>query len=64
MARDSMGTLHDQVSGQVVEGINTIRVNLINSLVNGQEAAFQKAVEQIDNVRAFLGDPRKYLATR
>ncbi|MBH3411274.1 hypothetical protein [Pseudomonas putida] len=61
MARDSMGTLHDQVSGQVVEGINTIRVNLINSLVNGQEAAFQKAVEQIDNVRAFLGDPSKIL---
>lgn len=61
MGRDQMGTVRDQVSGQVVEGINAVREHVINKLQDAQDGAFQRAVEQIDKVREFLGDPSKIL---
>jgi len=61
MVSDQMGTVRDQVSAQVVDGINTIRSNVTNKLLDGQDSAFRKAVEQIDKVYKFLDTPSKIL---
>lgn len=59
MTQDQM--VRDQISGQVVDGINVIRVQVTNTLLDAQDIAFQNAVDQIENVRSFLGDPSKIL---
>ncbi|QTD35683.1 hypothetical protein [Pseudomonas fluorescens] len=61
MAGDQTGSVRDQISAQVVEGINSIRINTVTQLLNGQDAALRNAVEQIDLVRDFLGAPEKIL---
>lgn len=61
MTGDQTGTVRDQISAQLVEGINSIRVHTTTLLLNGQDGAFHKAVEQIDIVRTFLESPEKIL---
>jgi hypothetical protein len=55
------GTVRDQISAQLVDGINNIRIQTTTRLLNGQDEALHKAVEQIDIVRAFLKTPEKIL---
>lgn len=61
MERDHNSTIRDQISAQLVERINSIRIDTTKQLLNGQDGAFRHAIEQIDKVRVFLGSPEKIL---
>lgn len=61
MERDHNGTVRDQISAQLVERINSIRIDTTKQLLSSQDGAFQHAIEQIDKVRVFLGSPEKIL---
>lgn len=53
--------LRDQLSGIVVNSINESRIADELRQLNIQDENFQKAVQQIDTVRAFVGSPRNIL---
>ncbi|MGB1258203.1 MAG: hypothetical protein ACPG51_20185 [Thiolinea sp.] len=53
----------DQVSAVIVDSINTQRIQSELSQQLGQDAAFIKAVEQIDKVRDFVGSPERILGS-
>jgi len=63
MTSDQTGTVRDQISAQVVEGINSIRIHATTQMLSGQDDALLNAVQQIDLVRIFLGAPEKILGS-
>lgn len=53
----------DQVSGSIVQTINEARIQDEIIKITAQDAAFTKAIEQIDQVRHFLGSPENILGS-
>jgi hypothetical protein len=53
----------DQVSGSIVQTINEARIQDEIIKITAQDAAFTKVIEQIDQVRHFLGSPENILGS-
>jgi len=57
-------TISDQISGIIVESLNIGRIQKKDSQLFIQDMAFEKAVEQIKNVRQFVGKPEHILGSK
>lgn len=55
--------IRDQVSAVVVDSINNHRIQSELTSQLAQDAAFTKALEQVDKVRDFVGSPNKILGS-
>lgn len=53
----------DQVSGSIIQTINEARIQDEIFKITAQDIAFTKAIEQIDQVRHFLGSPENILGS-
>lgn len=60
---DRSHLIKDQISGGVVQAINESRLQDELAKIATQDIAFGKAVEQIDQVRTFLGRPENILGS-
>jgi hypothetical protein len=60
---DRSHLIKDQISGVVVQAINESRLQDELAKIATQDIAFGKAVEQIDQVRTFLGHPENILGS-
>lgn len=60
---DRSHLVKDQISGGVVQAVNESRLQDELAKIATQDVAFGKAVEQIDQVRTFLGRPENILGS-
>lgn len=60
---DRSHLIKDQISGGIVQSINQSRVEDELAKIASQDVAFEKAIEQIDDVRNFLGSPQNILGS-
>lgn len=60
---DRSHLVKDQISGGVVQAVNESRLQDELAKIATQDIAFGKAVEQIDQVRTFLGRPQNILGS-